>query len=74
MVRNATTTETSSVTLGSFVEGVRDGKWKTPVKGVRDSGEFAKAAMKAARTPSAELNHGRNIGVSLGGRAGTLAD
>jgi P4 family phage/plasmid primase-like protien len=45
MVRNATATETSPVTLGSFVEGIRDGKWEIPVKGVRD--RFEKARIKA---------------------------
>lgn len=50
MVRNAIVTETISVTIGHFLEGVRDGKWKDPVKGVRD--RFGKAFAKASNEGS----------------------
>ena len=45
MVRNATTTETSAVPIGSFLEGVRNGTWKDPVARVADT--FGKAFDKA---------------------------
>ena len=55
MVGSATETKTESVTIGSVLEDIRDGRWKNPVGRVKEnySSEFAKAAHEGDPDPAA---------------------
>jgi hypothetical protein len=56
MVNSATETETKSVTIGSVLEDIRNGRWKIPVGRIREkyATEFAKAVKEGDPDPAAK--------------------